>query len=419
MTDRRADHELLAELDSGEITVQSAPPVSQSSEQRLTALVQLGRIINSILDLDQILEILIDQLVTLLNAERGFIMLVDPDSRGLSFRAARNVDRFTLDEPEFQISRSIVDQVYATQRPVLSFNAADDPRYCNSPSIAVFGLRAVICAPVRVKARVIGVIYLDNRLKNGAFLEGDLDFITAFADQAAIAIDNANLDAEKRRIRDLFEGYVSRQVLDDILKRNDVELAGQRCVVTVMFCDIRGFTTLAEVLGPAALVSRLNQFYQEMGEIIFKHGGILFTYMGDAIMAVFGAPTRHDDDALHAIKAALDMCKRMDQLAAQWKAKGEPSFQVGIGLCTGEVIAGDVGFAKKREYTVIGDTVNVAARMEKLNKEFGSRIVMSTSTQEAVGHGLPVELLGRVEVRGKAEPMDVWSVPGFGARTRR
>jgi adenylate cyclase len=408
------DQDLLARLDTVE-----APFRSASSETRLAALTQIGRIINSILDIDQILDIIMDELIALVNAERGFVTLIDPETSTLTFRVARNLDRATLDEPAFDISRSVVDQVYADQQAVLSFNAAEDPRWAERPSIQSFGLRGIICVPLRIKARCIGVIYLDNRLKRGGFDEDDLDFVRAFADQTAIAIDNANLDVEHRRLRELFEGYVSREVLDDILGRDDVNLAGQRCVVTVMFCDIRGFTSLSEVLDPAALVGRLNQFYQEMGEIIFRHGGILFTYMGDAIMAVFGAPTRHPDHPIRAVKAALDMCKRMDQLVARWKASAEPTFEVGIGLCTGEVIAGDVGFAKKREYTVIGDTVNTAARMEKLNKAFSSRIVMSESTRQAIHHALPVERLGTVEVRGKSQPMEVWSVAGFGARSRR
>lgn len=422
MAEPRSDEDLLAQLDSDD-SLQAPSEAAiwgqvAGDDQRLAALAQIGRIINSILDIDQILDIIMDQLIALVRAERGFIMLVDADTHELSFRVARHLDRATLEQPSFEVSRSIVHQVFAEQQAVLSFNAAQDPRYAESPSIQAFGLRAVICVPMRIKARTIGVIYLDNRLKRGAFAENDLDFVTLFADQAALAIDNANLDQEHRRVKDLFEGYVSREVLDDIMKRGDVQLAGQRCVVTVMFCDIRGFTSLSEVLDAVHLVARLNQFYQEMGEIIFRHGGILFTYMGDAIMAVFGAPTRHSDDALRAAKSALDMCKRMDQLTARWKAAGEPTFQVGIGLCTGEVIAGDVGFAKKREYTVIGDTVNTAARMEKLNKDFSSRIVMSASTKTAIGFGLPTEKLGTVDVRGKAQKMDVWSIAGFGARTR-
>lgn len=412
--------DLLAQLDV-ESDVASHARTDERDEgvdERLAVIAQIGRVINSILDIDQILDIIMDQLIALVRAERGFIMLVDADTHELTFRVARNLDRATLDEPSFQISRSVVHEVFASQVPVLSFNAVQDPRYADSPSIQLFGLRAVLCVPMRIKARTIGVIYLDNRLKRGAFSERDLEFVMAFSDQAAIALDNANLDQEKRRIRDLFEPYVSREVLDDILKRGDLQLAGERCVVTVMFCDIRGFCALSETLDAVQLVARLNQFYSEMGEIIFRHGGILFTYMGDAIMAVFGAPTRHGDDAQRALKAALDMCKRMDQLTARWRGNGEPTFEVGIGLCTGEVIAGDVGFAKKREYTVIGDTVNTAARMEKLNKEFRSRIVMSESTKQAVGYALPLELLGKVEVRGKARPVEVWSVPGFGARTR-
>lgn len=414
MQDPHTDADLLARLDA-EPDGEASPA---APDRRLATLAEIGHIINSILDIDQILDVIMDRLIALVRAERGFIMLVDGASGELTFRVARNMDRATLDEPAFTVSRGVVRQVFETRVPVLSFNAAEDPRYAGMPSIQLFGLRAILCVPMRIKHKMIGVIYLDNRLKNGAFADDDLDFVVAFSDQAATAIDNANLDRERRRIRDLFEGYVSSEVLEDILQRgSDLGLSGQRRVVTVMFCDIRGFTRLSEVLDASDLVARLNEFYGEMGEIIFRRGGILYAYMGDALMAVFGAPTSHGDDALRAARTALDMCSRMDELRAQWKLQGQPGFEMGIGLCTGEVVVGDVGFAKKREYTVIGDTVNTAARLEKLNKDFASRIVMSDSTCEAIRDTLPTERLGTVEVRGKAHPVEAWTIPGFGERS--
>lgn len=405
MTD---DADLLAELDA------DAP--APTADRRLSTLAEISHLINSILDIDQVLDVIMDRLIALVRAERGFIMLVEGGE--LTFRVARHIDRSTLDEPAFQISRGVVYQVYESRAPILSFNAAEDPRYRDLPSIQYFGLRAILCVPLRIKDRMIGVAYLDNRLKNGAFDQSDLDFVAAFADQAAIAIDNANLESEKRRLRGLFEGYVSTEVLDEIVARTDADdLRGQLRDVTVMFCDIRGFTSLSEVLGPEAMVARLNEFYEAMGEIIFREGGTLFTYMGDALMAVFGAPARHDDHALRAVRTAMEMCCRMEALQAAWRRDGRPIFRMGVGLCTGEVVVGDVGYARKRQYTVIGDTVNTAARLEKLNKDFHSRVVLSDTTKRAIGPSVPVEPLGQVEVRGKAQAVQAWTIPGFGAQS--
>ena len=415
------DEELLAGLDGPEdVEDEEGTQDTEGAQRRLSCLARISRAINSVLTIDQVLDLIMDELIDHTGAERGFIMLADEKSHALECRVARMFDRARPDEAEWHVSRSVADRVFTTHEAILCFNAAQDPRYREAPSIREFGLRAILCVPLRARDHVIGIVYLDNHLKRGAFTQQDLEFCTAFSDQASLAIENARLEMDRRQLRSLFEGYVGSQLLEEILSLGGscLGLEGRRCVATVMFCDIRGFTSLSEVLDAVELVARLNEFYREMGEIIFDHGGILFTYMGDAIMAVFGAPTSHGDDAVRAVKTALDMCRRMEQLTAQWKAQGKPTFQMGIGLCTGEVIAGNVGFSLKREYTVIGDTVNTASRLEKLNKELGSRIVMSDSTRRAVESGIPVEPLGNVGLRGKAESLEVWSVPGFGARSR-
>jgi len=377
----------------------------------MAAIMEISRTINSMRDIDNILEVTMDSVISLFNAERGFIMLIDEESGSLSFKTARNLDRQNLESPAFEISRSIVGDVFKSKSPVLCCNATDDIRFKDSISIMKFGLRAVICVPMMQKEKLVGVIYIDNRLKNGAFSDEDLEFAIVFSHQAATAIENANLSSDKKRLRKLFESRVSPDVVEEIISRaTDVGLMGEKRTVNVMFLDIRGFTSLSEALDPRDLINHLNEFWNEMGEIIFEEDGTLITYLGDAMMAVFGAPISRSDDAVRAVRAAVKMQKKMEELRERWKNLNRPVFEIGIGVNTGEAVVGDVGFSKHREYAVIGDTTNTAARLEKLNKDYATKIIISEATYMLVSDSFETNYLGESLMRGKSVPIKVYEV---------
>jgi len=367
---------------------------------RLDTLARVIRVINSLRDLDSALEILMDHLIELVGAERGFIMLVDPESGALEFRTARNFSKQTLfEDTNFQVSRSIVFRVFASGQAVQTSNAQDDERFQAAISIKEYGLRAVMCAPLTSQDKQMGVLYVDNRIRLGAFEDEDLDFLQTFADQAAVALERAWLAQESNRIRGLFSRYVSPEVVDEILARPSEALEASRRRVTVMFTDLRGFSKMAEELAPDELLSVLNGYYEEMGEIIFGHKGTVLSYLGDGLLAVFGAPLELADQEARAIRCAREMVE---------KARTSQGMNIGVGLATGIAVLGDLGNLRRREYTVLGDPVNTAARLEKLTKAKGHAVLADHETCQRAQLG--GTNLGAVELPGKNQPVVVWAV---------
>jgi adenylate cyclase len=220
---------------------------------------------------------------------------------------------------------------------------------------------------------------------------------------------------EKEMIKRAFTRYVAREVVEEVLKDPEhAMLTGERREVTVLFCDIRGFTSMSERLTPEQVVSVLNEFYTLMIETIFKHDGTLDKFLGDAVMAVFGAPIAHPDHAARAVKTALDMRTAVADLAKRRRTMGDEPFDVGIGVSLGEVVAGTVGTEERMEYTVIGDSVNVASRLQDRAKP-GS-ILLSRRTWEAVRDIVDAKSLGKMKVKGKEEEVEVYEVRGLCAR---
>jgi adenylate cyclase len=220
---------------------------------------------------------------------------------------------------------------------------------------------------------------------------------------------------EKEMIKRAFTRYVAREVVEEVLKDPEhAMLTGERREATVLFCDIRGFTSMSERLTPEQVVSLLNEFYTLMIETIFKHDGTLDKFLGDAVMAVFGAPIAHPDHATRAVKTALDMRQAVAELGKRRRAAGQDSFEIGIGVSLGEVVAGTVGTEQRMEYTVIGDSVNVASRLQDRAKP-GS-ILLSRRTYEAVHDLVDAKSLGPMKVRGKEEEIEVYEVRGLCAR---
>lgn len=220
-------------------------------------------------------------------------------------------------------------------------------------------------------------------------------------------------EREKRKIKGAFQAYVTPAVVHQILKDpNALKLGGEQRVLTVLFSDIRGFTTISESLTPEGLVHLLNEYLTEMSDVIFRHDGTVDKYIGDAIMAIYGAPLPQEDHPLKACLTALDMMDELRKLQVSWEGRGMPRLDIGIGVNTGEMVVGNMGSERRFDYTVMGDAVNLASRLEGLNKQYGTHIIISEFTQEWVQDRLICRELDCVRVKGKARPVTLYEVLG-------
>lgn len=218
-------------------------------------------------------------------------------------------------------------------------------------------------------------------------------------------------EKEKRQIREAFQNYFSPQIMEAILKEPELlKLGGQRREVTILFSDIRSFTSLSEKLPPQQLTRMMQEYFTEMTEEVYATDGIVDKYIGDAIMAFWGAPIEQTDQADRAVMTAINMIKRLDKLKQKWVNEGLPIFDIGIGINLGIATVGNLGSAKRFDYTVVGDAVNVASRLETLNKEFNSQIIISESTKDQVTVPISVKDLGEVPVKGKEKPIRMFEL---------
>jgi adenylate cyclase len=248
-------------------------------------------------------------------------------------------------------------------------------------------VRSALAAPLLGEdRRTLGVIYADNLRDVRAFSESDLDFLVAYAGVAAAAIErerNATRLREAARVRENFARYFTPQLAARIAGTTGaVALGGERRPVVVLFSDIRGFTAIAESLPPDAMAAQLNEYFEAMVTCVFRHEGALDKYIGDALMAYWGAPEAHADDAHRAVCAAADMQTALDALNMRWAAEGRPVLTAGIGVHRGDVFVGNIGASQRLEYTLIGDTVNVASRLCSFAE--GGEILVSDAVRESL-----------------------------------
>jgi adenylate cyclase len=216
---------------------------------------------------------------------------------------------------------------------------------------------------------------------------------------------------EKRQVKRLFARYVSRDVFEQLMADpGSARLGGQRREMTVLFSDIRGFTTFSEQGAPEEIVQQLNEYFSRMVHVLFEHRGTLDKFVGDAVMALFGAPVEDPDHAEHAVQAALAMLDELDGLNRTWSAQGRPTLKIGIGVNTGDMVAGNIGSETIMSYTVIGDAVNLGSRLESLNKQYGTTIIVSETTRARLGERYDIRPLGDVVVKGKTRPVAIFEI---------
>ncbi len=386
-----------------------------------SALFEIGKVINFIFDLDLLLNMIMDIAIKALGAERGFIMLLNQNGE-LEMKVARNFERGLVKTESTDISFGIARQALKEGTAVFTTDATQDERFSALESVVVHRIRSVICAPLKDKNhKVFGVIYVDSKKGGGLFSQAGVDFLTAFASQASIGIENSKLYErilQEERLRNTLTRYLPQPLVDKIIsEKSELYLGGESKEITVMFADIRGFTSISEKLEPHDVVDMLNEFFTLMTEEIFKEGGTLDKYIGDCIMSFFGAPIPQKDHAKRAILVALRMLKHLDALKRQWLDVGKvysdsiKNFSIGIGINSGRAVVGNIGTMKRMDYTAIGDTVNLASRLEGISER--NQIVISEYTYEHVKDIVDVTPLDLITVKGREKPVRIYLVNGL------
>ncbi len=272
--------------------------------------------------------------------------------------------------------------------------------------IGAFTLAVLTVAPIKSLVRGAGEIgkgNLDQKLEVKS--SDEIGELTIAFNEMAKGL------REKAFIRDTFERYMSKQLAEKLLESGDrmkLELGGEHRFVTVLFTDIRGFTSMSEKLDPKGVISFLNEYFSMMVDIVFENKGWIDKFIGDALMVIYGVPVRRDDDAVRAVRTGLRMQAAMRLFNARRAKEGLPAMHMGIGINSGTVIAGNVGSEERMNYTVIGDTVNLAARLEPLSRE--ENVVISQETYNLVKDRFEIEKKGQVMLKGKNEPQQVYEV---------
>jgi len=379
--------------------------------RRLEALYEASRLAVAELNLNKRLEAILDSAIKVTGADRGFILLVNELDGSLSTEVAREMG---MDAATGSPSMGIASRSAIDGELVIAEDALHDERFSSRQSVILSQIRSAMSVPLKVEDRILGSVYVDSRDPNHKFTPEDLELFEALASQSAIAIENVRLTErmiEEERHRNNLERFLSPRVVDEVIsKQGTIELGGTKREIAALFSDIRGFTGLAERMLPADVVSMLNEYFTEMAEVIFQYDGTLDKYVGDEIMAVFGAPVQARDHAVRAVKVAMEMQRSLHVMRQRWSASGQPTFEIGIGVATGNAIAGYIGSPKRMEFTAIGDIVNVARRLCSQAK--AGQILACGQTFDRLGKTVSAKPLGPILLKGKEKPVSVHEVLG-------
>jgi adenylate cyclase len=373
-------------------------------------LYELARDLSSSLELDIVLRKVMDRVIEMMHASRGFIVLVDPATGTMSVQMSGG-EADPEKTRQFLGSRTVIEQVVATGQAVVATDASLDDRFKGQQSVILQNLRSIIAVPLVTKGRVIGAVYVDNPFKAAIFEEKDKEFLQAISDLAAIAIDNARQYQRSEFLRQLFERYVNKQVTDYVLARTSdhatIFLPGERRQVTMLNSDIAGFSTLSQSMEAEELVEFLNKYFTRMIEAVLEHGGNIDKFQGDGMLVVFGAPNPMVDHAVRALAAARAMIKGIDALNRELVEAGKPPISVGIGLDTGDVVAGHVGSARRLEFTLIGIPVNNSSYLSKVRP---AKVLMSETTREALPAHVDLVVFEPMQLKGASQKQPIYQL---------
>ncbi len=385
----------------------------------LELLFEMSKTLGTVFELEEIFEKATDLIFRGTPADRVVALLAEDTPSGKTdteklyqIGAKTREASFEKLTEKLTVSRTITKKVMSEGVAILSQDAKTDKQFQGAESIVSQGVRSTICAPLITQSNVHGVIYADRLDPFAAFSPDHLELISAVAAQTAVTVETVK--AHKRLAREevaranygrFMPEYVVKQLLED---PDSFKLGGVNQTITVLFADIRGFTAFSEKENPERVVGLLNQYFSVMSEIIFDHGGTLDKYIGDGLMALFGAPTATIADPVNAVMTAVTMQKQLVELNDELTSTGFAPVAMGIGLHTGEATIGYIGSEKRSEYTAIGDTVNLAARLES-NAARG-QILISEATAKAAGDIFPMVKREPLTVKNRVQPVELFEV---------
>lgn len=386
----------------------------------LSELYEMSKALGSGFDLDRIFKMATDIIFRSTPADRVIALLAETvvteqnadDAKLFPIATRARDEKLEAHARKMTIGRTITRKVMKDRVALLSQDAAADEQFAGVDSIVSQGVRSTICAPLFTESGVHGALYADRLDPFSAFKPDDLELISAVAAQTAIAVENVRAHerlAKEEVARANYSRFLPEYVVTQMLENPDsFKLGGVLQTITVLFADIRGFTRISEHAPPEKIVQLLNRYFSAMTDIIFAHGGTLDKYLGDGLMALFGAPTVTPKDAANAIAAAVAMQRRMLSINDELREEGFPEIGIGIGLHTGEVTVGYIGSERRSEYTAIGDAVNTASRLESNAK--AGEILVSEVTAKAAHSRYQLAAREPISVKNREQPVPLFEV---------
>ena len=375
--------------------------------------------ITSLLDLNQILKRLTETFSNDLFIDNGAVLLLNPEKTEYRVHLAEGGRKHTIEKVILKRGDPIVDIMKDEKKEVTKYDALEDPKFksVSSECLETFEkLHASLLVPLTYQDDVIGLFSLGDKKSGKFYNRQDIDLLHTVANQGAVAIENARMVEEiiekervKTKIMDSFGKYVTSEVRDQILEGR-IPMDGELKDVTVLFADLRGFTTLTESTSPKEVVKIINGYFSEMADAIGQNNGLVLQFIGDEIEAVFGAPSPLEDHPTHAVRAAMAMRERLVSVNEKLQEKGYAPLRHGIGIHTGNVVAANIGSEDRLSYALVGDTVNAASRIQSLNKEYNTDVLISSITLNRLTQFVKGEKLGATQVKGKKDPVEIFKL---------
>ncbi|PZV16886.1 MAG: guanylate cyclase [Pseudanabaena sp.] len=371
--------------------------------REINLLYMIASKMSNCLDVKEIGTLVLEEASRLIPCTSSSVMLHNHQTDCLEIISATGTAK-NVSNIQIPTNFGIAGHVYSTGRPELINEASQDHRFIVNENDCY----AIICAPILTKDRTIGVINISNS-EHVSYTAQDLKLFTAIVTQASGAIENAILHESKlreQRIKNNLERYLSPQVAEAVInEKEEVSLTTSKRKIAMLFSDIRNFTTKCEELEPEQLVTYLNEYFTQMVDVIFNHKGTVNKFVGDMIVAMFGAPSAIADREYWAITAAINMQKRIKNLHVDWIRE---NFITGIGISSGDVIVGNIGSPQHMDYTAIGDEMNIASRLQGLAK--GGQILVTRNVYEATQSNFEFREFGTLPVKGKKNLVEIFEV---------